>query len=1078
MANQTITTSVNYDDASISGLNNGESITINGGTLTINSDVRWNQQAAVFGNISCSATLGGSFYADGTTVWELYFTASTGNVPTQAALGSNGVTGVTSAATGELLRVWATGSLTPATAGGAMPATGWIKLRSKAGNFQAGETVNLPGGATITISSAGQRSWIHLVGTENLAVTGAKIGTTQITGDWYYLGTTNGTDDQTFQFPVADYCPAIQVETAVGSGVYEWWLNGADGVRWGTATQFIATDVRGKYFGSNATTGVITIAKRAVNPCGYKPVSGLNVRIPNVICSSSNSTNWSINTWNTSVVAQRFRGIQTNNGDVSVSNVCSNWYWAFNNANNITFSNCALMPILSIATSTGTTTLSDIGMGCPPAAIPTTSIFVLSALPNGGTVSKVRATLIQGATTNDTLFAMGSVNGFTINDCQFETFGGTGSIDRTTTAYAFSASRCGTQTINNLTIIGSSASFNTYLAPATVAGMVFADKLNGTTTSGTINTTPISVSTSPNFRFTGPLTWFGGLSNVQPYGNIVSIASGSTNCIVEKIGTPAAPLDLGNITSYVANAGGLSSNTIFRQIYTQNTRSTVFYAIGNDSISTTFDNCGSDYADTQIFQGSNTRARGLKASNSVSTQVAMSGCLFTDCFTSATTGRVIFASNAPNAASGSELVTSLGTGSGFSGSGYLVMVNVGDSATWTYSYYLLGHTGFQNTTPTLTGVNTANFTIEFQYDTGSGFNGTWLAATGANLSGIGAINPATGIKLKVRATCNTAAAANALAFIRFDTTTTASAQDTLYPYPYDGTGIISNLLSGSRIQIYNQTTSTELVNTTVSDTSYSYSYYVGTQVAVGDTVRIRVAKLGKLPQTLLAIATSTGFAATANAQDDAIYVSNGVDGLLVTEFVADYPNIQVDISDPDQITTVQRVYAWLRYVETTQSGIAQWFDVVDPTDEVNYEIDVAKLDLKLDNTQATPVLIGGGRLYRSDDMTVIATTSGSIHMDPNRVYLTDGISTTQDAYNNLADTFLRRSTANAEASTFGDPISLKSMYGMVAQGTHNTYVNDATNKLVVTKSNETTVLGTRTISNSPNAQPITGLNSD
>ena len=54
MANQTVATGVvvNYDDAAISGLNNGETITINGGSVTIDADVRWNQQAAVFGAVT------------------------------------------------------------------------------------------------------------------------------------------------------------------------------------------------------------------------------------------------------------------------------------------------------------------------------------------------------------------------------------------------------------------------------------------------------------------------------------------------------------------------------------------------------------------------------------------------------------------------------------------------------------------------------------------------------------------------------------------------------------------------------------------------------------------------------------------------------------------------------------------------------------------------------------------------------------------------------------------------------------------------------------------------------------------
>lgn len=228
MANQTVTTSLNYDASSISGLLDGETISINGGSLTINSDVRWNQQAAVLGNITLSATLGGNLAIDGTTVWELPFSSSTGNVPTQVALGSNGVTGGTSGATGELMRVWSSGELTPRTAGGAMPATGYVKLRTRSGTFQSGETVTLPGGATIVLSSAGKRSWLHIVGAASGVLTQTRLSTVTMQGDWYELGSTNGADDQIIQLPVREEITAVQIETSAGSGVYEWWANGGD----------------------------------------------------------------------------------------------------------------------------------------------------------------------------------------------------------------------------------------------------------------------------------------------------------------------------------------------------------------------------------------------------------------------------------------------------------------------------------------------------------------------------------------------------------------------------------------------------------------------------------------------------------------------------------------------------------------------------------------------------------------------------------------------------------------------------------------------------------------------------------
>ena len=76
----------------------------------------------------------------------------------------------------------------------------------------------------------------------------------------------------------------------------------------------------------------------------------------------------------------------------------------------------------------------------------------------------------------------------------------------------------------------------------------------------------------------------------------------------------------------------------------------------------------------------------------------------------------------------------------------------------------------------------------------------------------------------------------------------------------------------------------------------------------------------------------------------------------------------------------------------------------------------------------------------------------------------------------IADIVLRRSTANVEASSDGDALSLKSLYGMVAQGVHNTQVSGTA--LTVTKSDDSTVLGTRTVTTDPTAEPIIGIDSD
>ena len=224
MAAQTLTdVTRNYDDAAISGLLNGETITLNNSNLIINSDVRWGQQACVMGSLNISTSVGGTVTIDGRDVWWIPFDASSGLVPSLGIAGTDDCTG-SIAGSGEFLGVFPSTMLAPLTAGAAMPSSGFIKLRKKTVSFADNEIITFTGGATVTVNSStgGQVGWIHVVGNELGTITVPRLGKFTSIGDYFELGVTSGLDDQTFQFPIADTCPCFQMETAVGSGVYEW----------------------------------------------------------------------------------------------------------------------------------------------------------------------------------------------------------------------------------------------------------------------------------------------------------------------------------------------------------------------------------------------------------------------------------------------------------------------------------------------------------------------------------------------------------------------------------------------------------------------------------------------------------------------------------------------------------------------------------------------------------------------------------------------------------------------------------------------------------------------------------------
>lgn len=1234
MANQTITgTNENYDSASISGLLNGETITIDGGSLTIDADARYNQQAAVPGSITISSTLGGTINVDGTKVWELYFSSSTGNVPTQNALGSNGVTS-SGGATGELTRVWATGSLTPEPAGAAMPATGWIKLREKTGNFATGEVVTLPGGATITLVDAGKRSWIELPGAKSSFLTVPHLGTMNFTGDWYELGTTNGADDQTFQLPLGFEAPAVQVETASGSGVYEWWLNGAnlwtgqinatistsnnvqvtadavsgaapayhhgrrvrentinashtmatenvtgtsipltnivfsayvkketrqychvsliigttrygamvdldagtiisnttagspsnpassisavnngwylvtisfdktttsnvqgfvalsnsatpvfvgafpayagstsEGIYVGDLTltsghvnQLISdTDSRGKFFYGNANTGEITLAKRTNGTAGVKPATGRKVRIPNIFLTSAASVEWAQNEWNYTPTTSNYQIRTTGAGSYVFDKVSSYWRLGITAAPfSVDLKSSALNISMTVQSLIGPFTIDNCAFSSTNGSFDN-RISLTSSLDAVNITSSKFFKWASG-----TVLTFSDVSNLIIDSCTLLSGSNiTGLRIRTTGLGIVNATNTKNSEIKNTSIIGGNLNFLTGFNQK-LSNIRYADLLFGASDLGGTNVA-VSLSSVLGVDIDGfyPVD---DLQDVNPVLCLVRLTNLTGDVKAANIGSVSVPwiCSSANMQSAVQSATLTGTNFEFNRIYVTGTSSSGIIQLPT-SANIIATNVWVDGDEVQLHRVQRGLFKGCRWTVSKTPQAGVYGTHWNESFTSTTKGQFVITGNEPVPATVSQCNASLINASGFTGNGNVILSDTSDTITWTFPDYARGHTGIAQQASGIdcfdvVGTNTQAFEFSYQIDKNTGtfsawkhlVNSTRMASGGVsgtnsitintadeaalirkpqigdyiqsvagvlpagttitNVAGTTittsnnftvnatlnelfyfwsdiaaeSISPSTGFKLKVKVEVNSASFSNVFSFLFIPTDTNATDYLTQYPLPFDGNGVITNIETGSRIQIYNVTTSNELVNEVVNATSYTYQYYQGTTVTSGDLIRIRLSILGKLPQTLLAVADSVGFAATSNAVDDVIYNANGIDGSTVTEFTTDYPNVQVDISDPDNITTPQRIYAWMRYVETTSNGIDQWFNAISANDDVNYVIDQTIADIKLDNLASTPVQIVGGRLYRLDGSTVIAATSNSVQMDPDRVYSING----------------------------------------------------------------------------------------
>jgi hypothetical protein len=1057
MANQTVTTAVNHDSVSVLGLLNGETYTINGGSLLVNGDVRWGQNAAILGDITINSSLGGSILFDGRDVWEIPFDASSGNVPVLNALGSNGVTGGTSGATGELFRVWAAGELTPRASGGAMPTNGYIKLRTKTGTFLDNETITLPGGATATVNSptGGKRSWIQIVGARSTTVTVPRLGKLEALGDWYELGATNGQDNQTIQLPFIDAVPAIQIETAPGSNVYEWWLNA--GNRWqsahANALSFIPVDERGKYFGqtfrredAGTTSGsnIVTVASTAglevgapiafltgfIDPdnlyiseitnatsfrvstnsnstgtnrliivtqptlqlafrgdfnCGLKPEAGCKIRIPNVILGTSTAGPNDSNLWR----GQIQEGVGTDRWDINTTLAGAILYnkildSAYFGASVAAYSvevrdSCSFAQIHS---NTATAPiLNNCGVGISGANViaPITFSNQFTGLEMDGVFAS-RYSDSSGAS----VFSIVDCANISIQNCKSQLFGSLTSIAHSHAAVnTYSIVRCFDVQLMNIYSVGGGISLS-QVSRCSVSNIQFSDLIGGETVT-THPASAIRVTDTSSSIFIDGFSNYAGLTNVHPYAEILNCGTSSSGVELRNVGTPTSPYNMGsaNACGRIASAN-VSANIILRRCYTFNTRLDAFN-FANTVQNVLLENVWGDYNDLQAVRAIVCLIKGGRWTNSVTEQSSVYGRHWEDAFTGATTGRILIACNEPLSSTASQAISSFGPRSGYTSSGSVSMVNVGDSVTWEMPYFALGHTALANSTPTFTGTRAGNHLIEFQYDLGSGYNGTWLTANASNLSGVGAINPEIGVKLKVRATITTAANDNTITYIRFNTETNSSAQLIEYPLPViSNEGTISGFAENSRIVVYNETEEAVVYDEISAGTTLSIPYDEGDLFTTGDIIRIyhiwyspdgsSVTKKG----LATAVAGENGWSVFLEQELDNVYEAyfstygvTGMDVDLSGDFSRDIFNLHIDLDDTDNLWFAHRLYQWDKYDIWNNSGRRDVFIQVSAIDAGNLSIG----NLLLDNVTATTA-------YQGDTINVTNSASSLPVVNP------------------------------------------------------------------------------------------------
>lgn len=788
-----------------------------GSTLVVRTDTNaCLNHSVAFGSLDTVtfSGIGGELKFDPTYVRVVAYTGGSGNSPAfGAAISQGGVSGV-------FLGAWTNWQSECIVPGAAIGASGFIKIGGKTGgNFAAGALT----GISATCSGVDVQGWIEVRGPDVGTITVPRIGKVSSVEAWFELGVTTGVRGQILPCPTtatfAGVWPGVWIETTAGSGIYERFCSVGSQVALSTTP----TDERGKFFWQ--TTGGIRIGNDGTNAVGYLPPTGCKVRIPATIltnCTRNATTGSGPRVLPNATIATRQEFVTTGAGYIDLAGVVCQWYANFSQAYYARWKSSAINDSMVLSEIASALDVSDCIVSPTQAQLNT----ALNA-----------SSCFAGGTIKDSIFARFSLaaSGAYCNTVNYVTgvsFDRIKTLTLTIRGNVTTGTWSSTQSVdcvwNNCTNIGGRLFLNACQRP-TVNSLVYADSFIATTATNPNAAVEISGGTV-GATVTG-MSFLG--TNAQPYTGLVS-SGASYSTLVKEIGTFASPLNLGsaNQSGLILSSSGNNADIKLKRCFASNTR-TGLYAFVNSDTNILVENVFGDYADASGNAALNAVVKGCGLTGTNVGQISVYGTHWLDRFVSATSGRLEILCNEPTAASASQCMITSGTPQ-FNSNGSVLLTLVGQQVQWEMPYFAKGHTALANAVITLAGTNTANLSYEFQYDLGSGYNGSWLVMNAANFVAVGAINPAIGIRIKVRATCVTASAANVLTNIMVTTVTTSTAQSTNF-YPLStNTLTLSGLVPGTDVVVLTAGSSDILAQQDSNvGTAFTYTYSGAQTVDIG-----------------------------------------------------------------------------------------------------------------------------------------------------------------------------------------------------------------------------------------------------
>lgn len=204
---------------------------------------------------------------------------------------------------------------------------------------------------------------------------------------------------------------------------------------------------------------------------------------------------------------------------------------------------------------------------------------------------------------------------------------------------------------------------------------------------------------------------------------------------------------------------------------------------------------------------------------------------------------------------------------------------------------------------------------------------------------------------------------------------------------------VSGLVAGSRVQIYDTTSSTELSNTTPAGTSVTWTD--SNPASADRAIRVRITKVsGATAYEMIEANIGTcgqtegteSVSYLANQVADSTYNTNAIDGSTVTNITIDDTTNLVKIAIPGGSVTWPQIYAYQVYWLNTATGIQDDFAFIEAPDTANYLL--TGFQIKNTSSPSVPLVISSG--YGRDATTgasvdLVDTSGGTLIFAPDHV---------------------------------------------------------------------------------------------